>query len=167
MDSGLNFLILKELKKGGVDFAVSVPCKLLSGLILALEKDSDIKYFHVTREEEGVGICAGAFLGGKFPCIVMQNSGIGNCINALSSLLALYRIPVVFVISHRGTPGEKINAQFQMAQLTEGFLDLLRIPVFKFRDRSQVNNELAAIAKHAWVIEYPVAVLMDFQFWSK
>ena len=52
--------IIDNLKKGGVDFYLSVPCKLLANMIDILEKDKDVYYSAVPREEEGMGICAGA-----------------------------------------------------------------------------------------------------------
>ena len=82
--------IIDNLKKGGVDFYLSVPCKLLANMIDILENDKDVYYSAVPREEEGLGICAGAYLGNKFPCIMMQNTGIGNSVNAIVSLLQLY-----------------------------------------------------------------------------
>ena len=69
--------IIYKLKKGGVNFFLSVPCKLLANLISILEQDKDIYYTAIPREEEGMGICAGAYLGNKLPCIMMQNTGIG------------------------------------------------------------------------------------------
>ena len=120
--------IIDSLKKGGVDFYLSVPCKLLANMIDILENDKDVYYSAVPREEEGMGICAGAYLGNKFPCIMMQNTGIGNSVNAIVSLLQLYQMPVVFLISYRGTPGEPVGAQGGMAKITEDILQTLRIP---------------------------------------
>ena len=60
---------------------------------------------------------------------MMQNSGIGNSINAIVSLLQLYQMPVVLLISYRGTPGEPVGAQSEMAKITEEILQTLRIPM--------------------------------------
>ena len=121
--------IIDNLKKGGVDFYLSVPCKLLANMIDILENDKDVYYSAVPREEEGMGICAGAYLGNKFPCIMMQNTGIGNSVNAIVSLLQLYQMPVVFLISYRGTPGEPVGAQGGMAKITEDILSKNRLVV--------------------------------------
>lgn len=107
-------LLYEELKGQGLDFFVSVPCKFLGGIIERLEQDPDVVYTPVTREEEGVGIMAGAYLAGKRPAMVMQNSGFGNSINAVCSLLNFFKIPCVFIISHRGTEHEPIEAQNNM-----------------------------------------------------
>jgi sulfopyruvate decarboxylase subunit beta len=73
-------------------------------------------FFHVplTREEEGVGICAGAALSGKLPAMFVQSSGVGNMLNALLSLTAFYRLPLALFVSQRGVYKEKIEAQIPM-----------------------------------------------------
>lgn len=98
----------------GVDFFVSVPCSLLGEFMEILEADPAIDYTPVSREEEGIGILAGAYLAGRRPAIVMQNSGYGNIVNAVCSLTNYYRIPIVMLVSHRGSPGERIEAQVPM-----------------------------------------------------
>ncbi|MFQ5986283.1 MAG: thiamine pyrophosphate-binding protein, partial [Thermoplasmata archaeon] len=92
--------IIRELRSAGVDFACSVPSTLLAGVLERLSS-SEVLHLPVTREEEGVGICAGAYLGGRKPCLLMQNSGLGNCINALASLSQLYGLPLFLLIAHR------------------------------------------------------------------
>ena len=153
--------IISNLKKGGADFFLSVPCKLLANMITILEADNDIYYSAIPREEEGMGICAGAYLGNKLPCIMMQNTGIGNSVNSIVSLLQLYQMPVVFLISYRGTPGEPVGAQGGMAKVTEEILQTLRIPMLHC---SSVNDleKISTFTAHAQIIENPVAILCDF-----
>ncbi|PJA83269.1 MAG: hypothetical protein CO147_02110, partial [Nitrospirae bacterium CG_4_9_14_3_um_filter_44_28] len=97
------------LKNSGVDFTSSLPCEKIKTLLEMIE-DS---FFHVplTREEEGVGISAGAALAGKMPAVFVQSSGIGNMINALLSLTGFYELPLAIFISQRGIYNEKIAAQ--------------------------------------------------------
>jgi len=90
--------LYETIKKSGVDIIFSVPCIMLKGLLEIIEEKEEIKHLPITREEEGVGIAAGAYLGGSIPVILMQNSGLGNSINAIKSLLELYKIPIVFII---------------------------------------------------------------------
>jgi sulfopyruvate decarboxylase subunit alpha len=153
--------IISNLKFGGINFFLSVPCKLLSNMIAILEEDKEVFYSAVPREEEGMGICAGAFLGNKLPCIMMQNSGIGNSINAIVSLLQLYQVPVVFLISYRGTPGESVGAQGRMASVTEEILETLKIPMLHCNTERDLDK-ISTFTNHAKVIEGPVAVLCDF-----
>jgi sulfopyruvate decarboxylase subunit alpha len=82
----------------------------------------------VTREEEGVGILAGAALAGKRPILLMQNSGLGNCVNALASLTQLYELPLFLLMSHRGGASERIVAQKPMGAAALRVLDGLGIP---------------------------------------
>ena len=153
--------IITSLKKGGVNFYLSVPCKLLANMIEILEKDDEVYYSAVPREEEGMGICAGAYLGDKLPCIMMQNTGIGNSVNAIVSLLQLYQLPVVFLISYRGTPGEQVGAQGGMAKITEDILHTLRIPMLHCSSEIDLNK-ITTFTEHAKIIESPVAILCDF-----
>jgi sulfopyruvate decarboxylase subunit alpha len=153
--------IISYLKKGGADFFLSVPCKLLANMIAILENDKDVFYSAITREEEGMGICAGAYLGNKLPCIMMQNSGIGNAVNSIVSLLQLYQMPVVFLISYRGTPGELVGAQAGMAKVTKEILQTLRIPMLHCSSEKDLDK-ISTFTAYAKVIENPVAILCDF-----
>jgi len=154
----------RALKKAGIDFVTSVPCINLGGLLDLLESDPEIVHIPVTREEEGVGICAGAYLGGANPAIVMQNSGLGNSINALASLSLLYRMPLLMVLSHRGDLGEQISAQVPMGQLTPGLLDNLGIPWY-----SPTPSDVDMVIPGAWTLAktagLPVAILLGESFW--
>ena len=153
--------IISNLKFGGINFFLSVPCKLLSNMIAILEEDKEVFYSAVPREEEGMGICAGAYLGNKLPCIMMQNTGIGNSVNAIVSLLQLYQMPVVFLISYRGTSGEPVGAQAGMAKVTEEILQTLRIPMLHCSSEEDLDK-ISTLTAHAKVIEHPVAILCDF-----
>ena len=154
--------IIKNLKKGGVNFYLSVPCKLLANMINILEKDKNVYYSSVPREEEGIGICAGAYLGNKLPCIMMQNTGIGNSINAIVSLLQLYSIPTILFISYRGMPGELVSAQGGMAKITKNILDILKIPVLNCSSEKDLDK-ISIFTEHAKIMECPVAILCDFE----
>tara|TARA_Y100000768_G_scaffold382924_1_gene364125 strand:- start:1504 stop:2004 length:501 start_codon:yes stop_codon:yes gene_type:complete len=153
--------IIKNLKNCGVKFYLSVPCKLLANMIKILEKDKDVYYSSIPREEEGVGVCAGAYLGNNLACLMMQNTGIGNSVNAIVSLLQLYSIPVVFLISYRGTPGEEVGAQRGMAKVTEGIFKLLQIPTLHCSSEKDLDK-IPVFIKHAKIIESPIAILCDF-----
>ncbi len=154
--------IIKNLKMGGVNFYLSVPCKLLANMIEILEKDKSIYYSSVPREEEGMGICAGAYLGRKLPCIMMQNTGLGNSVNAIVSLLQLYNLPVIFLVSYRGMPGEQVSAQGGMAKITKEILDTLKIPTLHCSTEKDLDN-IKTYTDHAKIMESPVAILCDFQ----
>jgi sulfopyruvate decarboxylase beta subunit len=112
--------LIDVLKNHGVDFTASLPCEKIKVL---LEK-VNLSFFHVplTREEEGVGISAGAALSGRRPAMFVQSSGLGNMINALLSLTAFYQLPLALFVSRRGFYKERIEAQVPMGQRLTGIL---------------------------------------------
>jgi len=71
--------VYQGLKNASIDFAASVPCVNLQQLLALVGGDPAIIHVPVTREEEGVGLCAGAWMGGRRPALLMQNSGLGSC----------------------------------------------------------------------------------------
>lgn len=113
-------IITDMMREGGVDFIATLPCDRIKGLLGLVSRG----FFHVplTREEEGVGICAGAALAGKRPAMFIQNSGVGNMINALLSLTGFYGLPLAVFVSHRGIYKEKIAAQAPMGLKLPGIL---------------------------------------------
>ena len=157
--------VYRGLKRAGIDFAASVPCINLQQLLHQIEGDHEIIHVPVTREEEGVGLCAGAWMGGRKPALIMQNSGLGNSINALASLDFLYDIPLLMIISHRGCEGETIAGQVPMGKLTPKLLDAMEVP--RFSPKPAGAEQTVA---QAWSLaasrKRPVAVLLDLQFWS-
>lgn len=161
----VNDSLLQELKRNGATFFTSVPCKLLGGLIKALEQDGSIGYMPTNREEEGLGVCTGAYLGGQVPVLVMQNTGVGTLITSLCSLGIYFRIPVTMLISHRGSPGEPIGAQVPMGTAVEQLLATISVPTFRFSDPSETVN-VGKLVPFASVAEGPVAAILDFDFWG-
>jgi len=157
--------LLESLKENGADFFVSVPCKWLSELIVLLEQDTDVTYLAVTREEEGVGICAGAYLAGKTPVMVIQNSGIGNSANALCSLALYYQIPLLMITTHRGTHGETVGAQVPFGIAVTPILDTIGVPSFAFSQGADVEA-IGKLVGYARTAQRPVAALLDYQFWQ-
>src|SRR5436309_12723076 len=87
------------MKDLGYDFFTGVPCSLVSGLIATLEADPQTAYYAETREDAAIGLACGAFMAGKQPVAVMQNSGLGVCINSLTSLTLLYKTPALLLIT--------------------------------------------------------------------
>src|SRR5207248_2415378 len=103
--SGATFV--DSLRSAGFDFFTGVPCSLLEAPIACLEKDGEQGYVPATREDEAMGMAAGAWMAGrKLPVVFMQNSGLGNCLNVIASLHRIYEIPVLLVISWRGRNGK-------------------------------------------------------------
>lgn len=106
--------LIAILKKDGVSFTATLPCEKIKTLLERIA--CDFTHVPLTREEEGVGICAGAALAGIRPAMFVQSSGIGNMINALLSLTQFYELPLAVFVSRRGVYREKIEAQLPMGQ---------------------------------------------------
>lgn len=157
--------LYEAIKKTGINLLLSVPCIMLKGLLEVIEEKKEIQHIAVTREEEGVGIAAGAYLGGKLPAILMQNSGLGNSINGIKSLLELYKIPVIFIMSHRGAEGEKIMAQMPMGQITIDLLKLLTIETYILNSPGNIKNIIKAVDK-AKKTKKPIAIILKRTLWG-
>ena len=104
--------VIAIMKKTGIDLAATLPCDRIKNLLpLVSENFPEIK---LTREESGVGICAGAYLAGGKPMMLIQSTGLGNMINALESLNVTCKIPLPVLTSWRGVYKEGIEAQVPM-----------------------------------------------------
>lgn len=158
--------LYERVRKHGIDFFVSVPCSLLGDVIKILETDSDVVYTPVTREEEGMGILAGAYLAGRKPAIVMQNSGYGNIVNAVCSLTNYYNIPIVMLVSHRGSEGERIEAQVPMGDAVQGVMEASGVKCISVQHPSDLDSVDEGID---WALanEKSIAFLFPFSFWQE
>ncbi len=117
---------VKALQDTGFDFFTGVPDTILGGIIEVL---SDRRlYTPSVREDEAVAMAAGAFLGGKIPAVLMQNSGLGNALNVLMSLHLIYRIPCLLIVSWRGFEGKDAPEHLVMGQTMPQLMDAIRIP---------------------------------------
>ena len=112
-----------------------------------------------------MGICAGAFMGGKRSAIIMQNTAIGVTINTLVTLTQFYRLPLPMLISFRGELGEPVACQVEMAVHTKALLAQLGIPAYHFHNPDDVH-ELDEILKYTFMCNKPVAILTDASFWK-
>ena len=107
-------IVIEKLKANRLEIICHVPDSVLSHIISETETDPFFTVVPLTREEEGVGILTGAYLGRKRGILLMQVSGLGNSVNALASLAIPYQIPFLILISQRGELGEFNPAQVSM-----------------------------------------------------
>ncbi|MFW9881860.1 MAG: sulfopyruvate decarboxylase subunit alpha [Candidatus Thorarchaeota archaeon] len=161
----IDLKLYDAIKDSGINLILSLPCIMLKDLLQIIDDKNEIQHISITREEEGVGIAAGAYLGGKTPAILMQNSGLGNSINAIKSLLQLFKIPVIFIMSHRGVEGEKITAQIPMGKLTPDLLDLLKIEKFIIDSKEKIKNIKDAV-ELSKSLEISTGILLKRNLWG-
>ena len=130
---------------------VYVPDNPLSHVLAILASDyTDVETTIATREEEAFGIAAGLHLGGARPTVMLQSSGLGNSINALSSLVVPYQIPMLVVISMRGDAGEWNAAQVPMGRAVRSILEALTIPHASPASAGEVEATVAGIGRTAF-----------------
>ncbi len=114
------------LKEAGFDFYSGVPCSYLKNLINYAVNDCD--YYMAANEGDAVALCAGAYIGGRKPVFLCQNSGLTNAVSPLTSLNYIFKIPVLGFVSLRGGPGIKDEPQHElMGEITGDLLDLMKI----------------------------------------
>ena len=149
------------LHAAGSRHVVYVPDNPLSHVLRVLrEQYSDVRTTLATREEEAFGIAAGLYLGGARPTVMLQSSGLGNSLNAITSLLVPYKIPVLMVISMRGDAGEWNDAQVPMGRAVRPICDAIGIPHVTV-ERGDRAQELVALAGHtAFGTRIPGACLL-------
>lgn len=157
--------IVADLIKNNIELVTTVPCKQLAGVISEIEACDDIYHIPSNKEDEGMGICAGAFMGGKRSAIIMQNTAIGVTINTLATLIQYYRLPLPMLISFRGELGEPVACQVEMAVHTKALLKQMNIPTYHFHQESDVE-ELDKILQYTYMCNKPVAILTDASFWK-
>ena len=130
---------------------VYVPDNPLSQVLAILASDyTDVDTTIATREEEAFGIAAGLHLGGARPTVMLQSSGLGNSLNALSSLILPYQIPMLVVISMRGDTGEWNAAQVPMGRAVRSILEALTIPHASPASAGEVEATVEGVGRTAF-----------------
>jgi sulfopyruvate decarboxylase subunit alpha len=115
-----------ELVGAGLGPFLGTPCGILAPLYSSLQADAGL--ITVAREDNAVGVAAGAALAGGHPVVLMQNSGLGQSVNALASLVTPYRLPMLLIVSLRGIDPDPTQENLVMGRLTGPLLDGLGIP---------------------------------------
>lgn len=114
------------LNESGFNFYSGVPCSYLKYLINYALNECD--YVMAANEGDAAALCAGAYLGGRRPVILCQNSGLTNAVSPLTSLNYIFKIPILGFVSLRGGAGYKDEPQHElMGKITGGLLDLMKI----------------------------------------
>ena len=148
------------LRRNGIKLFTTVPDYIVSHVLEHLWADPECAVVTATREEEGLGILAGAWLGGRRGALIMQNSGLGNCVNTLGSLNVASQIPVVLVISHRGDLGEFNPAHVPIGQAAGRILDALDIRYTMPASIAELEAQADGLIKLAYTRRLPVAFLL-------
>jgi sulfopyruvate decarboxylase alpha subunit len=151
--------IYSVLKEAGVRQVAIVPDAGHSRLIQAFEADAAARVVTLTTEEEGVAMLAGAWLGGERGVLLLQSSGVGNCINMLS-LPAICHMPLLMIVTMRGDWGEFNPWQIPMGQGTQAALEAMGVIVMRADEPHLVASTVQGAANLAFNTWRPVAVLI-------
>ena len=138
-----------------------VPDNVLIPLISGFKTDDQLTVFSATREEEAVGIACGAYLGGSRALVMMQSSGFGNIPNALASLATPYQIPVLMIISERGSLGEYNSVQVPITRVIRPTLDALGIPHYTLNREDEVGFVVPRMASQCFNTQTPAAIILS------
>lgn len=131
--------IYAGLKAGGVNFAVSVPDGSLNAVNKLLENDADVSFIVPSREDEGVAMAVGAYLGGKVPVALMEGSGVGYC-GLILARAQIQRTPLLLLIGHSRVLGEPLDYHAATRLVGAGLLEGLGIPHMVVDDRARTSS---------------------------
>ncbi len=153
-------VLFAALKSVGVSLISALPETWLVHLVNMAEDDPDMTLIRLNKEEEGVGISAGAHLAGRKSAMLMQNHGLLISINGIVSVAQLYRIPLLMLISYRGEMGERDPWQTEGGLVTEPLLQTLGIIYRKLSDPATAAHEVMQAQALAESSLRPVALLL-------
>ena len=151
-------LIVEAMKQAGINFVCSLADANLAKLLAAVDAESEFTHVTLCREEEGIGICTGAYIGGRTPAVIMQNGGFLNSCNALTTTALNFNIPVLLLIYYAGDLGDEGFAT--LGSVTEPVLRGLNIRYYVLRKDEDIEPTIKGAATLAVDSRKPVAVLL-------
>lgn len=154
-------IVRDVFKANQVKLVTYVPDNVLRPLIDAVSADQDFISFACTREEEAVGVVAGAWMAGMRGVVLMQTSGFATLANALASLAVPFQIPVVMMISERGTLGEFNLGQAMTCRAMRPVLDSLAMEHHTIERLDQVEFIADRTIRQAVMTQAPAALILS------
>jgi sulfopyruvate decarboxylase subunit alpha len=156
-------LLYQTLKTCGVRIVSSLPESWLVPVIRMIAEDPEMKLVQVAKEEEGVGISAGAHLAGVKSAMIVPNHGFLAAVNPIVSLAHLYKIPLFMFIAYRGTFGDTYPWHTPGGTVTEPLLQTLRVPYSFLDSAGTLERRVRDAQKLAEASLLPVALLLKHE----
>jgi phosphonopyruvate decarboxylase len=156
-------MFVEAARQRGFGLWTGVPCSYLKPFINYVIDAPDLRYVAAANEGDAVAIATGADLGGVRAIAMFQNSGLGNAVNPLTSLSAIFRIPILVITTLRGEPGGPHDEPQHalMGPITTRMLDVMEIPWEYFpREDAEVEPALARVMTHMETRSLPYALVM-------
>lgn len=153
-------LFMDGLHEAGVSLVAALPESLLKSIYVECQRDSDIQYVLVSNEADLPGIVAGTYMAGKRGLMVMENSGIRQCCEAVTRFAFCHGMPLVMVMSYRGAFGEPNWWGHNHSQVMSKLLDTLRIPCQFVGKLDEIKPSISKAFKHADASQWPVAIVL-------
>ncbi len=151
-------LILEGLKEAGIDLIATLPDINLRELLGLVEADDRVVHVPLCREEEGIGVCTGAYLVGKKCALIMQNGGLFNSVNGIISTLFQYQVPLLLLIYYAGDLGDRTFSTTGAA--TEPVLNALGIRSYILREPDEAKDLIRRTQILTMDYKRPVAILL-------
>lgn len=137
-------LFTEQLLKNGYNFFTGVPCSFFKGTINEIMKNPEINYIPAANEGAAISLASGAFMTGRMPVVIMQNSGFGNSINPLTSLSIIYNHPMLLLISARGY---KVKDEPQHVVMGEKLTEMLKSIELEYEEINESHGDDEIINK--------------------
>jgi sulfopyruvate decarboxylase subunit alpha len=152
---------LRGLKDAGIDFVSGLPDGWQRNLHELVEQDPDLRYVPVCNEGVGFSVCAGAWLGGKKPALIMENSGLRVAAEYIARISLGTGVPVTLLLSYRGDVGETEHWGIPHGIVVEPLLKALRVPYLVVREPDRLRRAIMRAHRISEAQLHPAAVLIS------
>jgi phosphonopyruvate decarboxylase len=145
--------MLRALTEQRFRLATGVPCSLLKGLFAELEdpgsaaRRAGLRYLPAPREDSALGVASGAAVAGERAVVLLQNSGLGYCLNVLTSFNLIYQVPVLLIVSWRGHDDTDAVERDVIGRQLLPLLELFELPHQLLDPDDPAGSVHAAVAK--------------------
>lgn len=153
--------VVRVLKANQVNLVTYVPDKVLAPLIRRLHADSYFTVVNPAREEEAVGIVTGAYLAGRRGIVLMQTSGFATLPNVLASLALPFQIPLLMMVSERGTLGDHQLGQAMVCSTLRPILEALKIEHFAIQRQEDLEFVTDRMIKQAYATQAAATIILS------
>jgi sulfopyruvate decarboxylase subunit alpha len=151
--------ILASLKRADITLVASLPDQWLGALIKCCDEDSEITHVKLAREDDGVGVCAGAFLGGRRAALVCQSAGVLLSVNALAGMAIHHQIPLLILAAHRGCFDDGYYYQLYKGRTMIPVLEALGLPYYII-DGPEQFAVIEKAARQCFLMRLPLVLLL-------